>query len=173
MVKGSDTSREPIGHPTIVDVNSRGKRIRRGMRIWTIGVSILKSQLYGWLRLRKPSDEEIKKGKGYPQGYCHFPMYPDEYCKQLTAEQVVRKVLRGYTKLVWEKTRERNDSLDARIYSRAAALNLGLEQWTDEAWNNRQAQLEPIQQDESRQPTTVGRRRKARRRSSRSSYMKR
>ena len=173
VVKGSDTSREPIGHPTIVDVNSRGKRIRRGMRIWTIGVSILKSQLYGWLRLRKPSDEELKKGKGYPQGYCHFPMYPDEYFKQLTAEQVVRKVLRGYTKLVWEKTRERNEGLDGRIYARAAALNLGLEQWTDESWNKRQAQLEPIQTDEPRQPTTVGRRRKSRRWSSRSSYMER
>ena len=143
------------------------------MRIWTIGVSILKSQLYGWLRLRKPTDEEVKEGKGYPQGYCHFPMYPDEYFKQLTAEQVVRKVQRGYTKLVWEKTRERNESLDARSYARAAALNLGVEQWSEKVWHQRQSQLEPIEKDEPRQPATVGRRRKARRRSSRSSYMER
>ena len=173
VVKGSDTVREPMGHPTIVDVNSRGKRIRRGMRIWTIRVSILKSQFYGWLRLRRPTDEELKEGKGFPQGYCHFPMYPDEYFKQLTAEQVVRKVLRGYTKLVWEKTRERNEALDARVYARAAALNLGLEQWSDDAWTKRQTQLDPIEQDEPRQPITVGRRRKSRRRTSRSSYMER
>ena len=173
VVKGSDTVREPIGRATIVDVDSRGKRIRRGMRIYTIGVSILKSQLYGWLRLRKPTDEEAKEGKGYPQGYCHFPMYPDEYFKQLTAEQVVRKVLRGYPRLVWEKIRERNEALDARNYARVAALNLGVEKWRDGVWTERQGQLEPIEKDEPRQPATVGRRRKARRRSSRSSYMER
>src|SRR5688572_26699813 len=34
----------------------------------------------------------------HPPGYCHFPKYSEEYFKQLTAEQLVTRFVRGYRK---------------------------------------------------------------------------
>ena len=42
--------------------------------------------------------------------------------KQLTAEQLMTiKILQGFQRLQSQQTRERNEALDCRIYSRAAA----------------------------------------------------
>ncbi len=56
-----------------------------------MGVSILKSELFQLLNV-------LKEGEEAPAGYCHFPEYAPEYFKQLTAEQLVSKVVKGYTK---------------------------------------------------------------------------
>ena len=52
-IKGTDNSLVPLNAPTKVDVNIRGKKIQGGVRLWKVGVSILKGELYGWL---KPED---------------------------------------------------------------------------------------------------------------------
>jgi hypothetical protein len=36
-----------------------GKRIRRGVRLWTVAVSTFKSETYRFLRLERPTDEEL------------------------------------------------------------------------------------------------------------------
>ena len=69
-----------------------------------------------------------------PHGYLHFPEYNTEYFKQLTAEQLVTKIVKGYPKREWQKTRDRNEALDCRIYARAAAIALGIDRWTDAKW---------------------------------------
>ena len=93
---------------------------------------MLKEELYGWLRLEQPTDPAA----GFPAGYCHFPQYAEEYFRQLTAEILVVRIIRGYRRYVWEKTRERNESLDCRVYARAAAFTLGLDSWTEEHWKS-------------------------------------
>ena len=80
-IKGIDNSLVPLNAPTKVDVNIRGRKITNGVRLWKIGVSILKSELYGWLKQTRSEDGSI------PHGYLHFPEYNTEYFKQLTAEQ--------------------------------------------------------------------------------------
>ena len=44
-----------------------------------------------------------------------------EYFKQITAEQLVTKIVKGYRRHEWQKMGERNKALDCRVYARAAA----------------------------------------------------
>lgn len=125
-VKGSESSQLIFSQPKAVDINREGDKIRRGVQVWHVGVNVLKEELYGWLKLEKPLD-----GEEYPDGYCHFPQYNDEYFKQLTAEQLFKRKVNGQTKYRWELTRERNEALDCRNYARAAAAMFGLDRMTD------------------------------------------
>lgn len=126
-VKGVSTARTLIGMPTPVDVTVRGKRIARGCKVWPVGVDIAKSEFYGWLRLLTPED-----GAPFPGGFCHFPEYDPEFFKQITSEQLVSTTdRRGYTKREWQQISNReNHALDARIYARAAAAQLGVDRVT-------------------------------------------
>ena len=136
-IKGTDSGVTPLGLPTRVDLNINGKRLRREAKVWSVGTSILKSELYQFLRLTQNEDES------YPAGYCHFPKYDSEYFKQLTAEQLVTKMVRGYQKREWQKTRERNEALDCRVYARAASISFGIEQFTETKWRNLEKALIP------------------------------
>jgi phage terminase large subunit GpA-like protein len=64
----------------------------------------------------------------------HFPEYNTEYFKQLTAEQLVTRIVKGYPKRIWQKTRDRNEALDCRVYARAAAIALGIDRWSESRW---------------------------------------
>jgi phage terminase large subunit GpA-like protein len=98
-----------------------------------------------------------------------------EFFKQLTAEQLVTRIVKGYPKREWQKTRDRNEALDCRIYARAAAIALGVELWSDSRWQKLQAQV----MGESKTSSTAGPQsapsksitRNTRRRKSRSSIM--
>jgi phage terminase large subunit GpA-like protein len=121
--KGVQQARALIGIPSAVDVTVRGRRISRGYKVWIVGVSLAKSELYGWLRLQIGTDGVA------PPGYCHFPEYSDEYFRQITAEQLVSIRKRsGYMTHEWQLIANReNHWLDARILARAAASVLGLD----------------------------------------------
>jgi phage terminase large subunit GpA-like protein len=136
-VKGIPSTHFTIGHPTSVDVNLRGRRIQRGTKVWPVGVNLLKSELFSWLNLEAPLD-----GEAFPSGYCHFPKaYSDEYFKQLTAESLMTKIVKGYAKTSWQKTRPDNHALDARIYARVAASAVGIDRMTEKDWNRLKNEL--------------------------------
>jgi phage terminase large subunit GpA-like protein len=125
-VKGVSGANSLLGVATKVDVKAKnGKRLPRGARVWPVGVDIAKQELYGWLRL----DRGETTGP-FPRGWCHFPEHPEEYFKQLTAEQLVefRNRRTGRSKREWHVIPGReNHWLDARIYARAAAAAAGLD----------------------------------------------
>jgi len=123
-IKGSDTLGLIVSAPRSMDVSRSGKKIGT-MKVWTVGVSVLKSELYGWLRLDNIGDKT-------PAGYCHFPQYAEEYFRGITAEQLEYKIIRGFRKYQWVKKYERNEPLDLRIYARAAASVVGLDRFTDD-----------------------------------------
>lgn len=121
--KGMDHLSVIVGFPKSVDAKMNGKTFRRGVKVWGIGVSIIKSELYGWLKLDQPLD-----GESFQGGFCHFPQYDAEYFKQLTAEKVmIKRNRKGFAAMEWVKDRERNESLDCRAYARAAASMAGLD----------------------------------------------
>lgn len=122
---------QPIAGPTWQDLTIGGKKIRRGVRLWTVGTSMLKLELYGQLQLEKPVD-----GEEYPEGYVFLPDgTTDEWIKQLVAEQLVSKNLRGgKSRSEWEQTRPRNEALDNAVYARAVTSALGIDRWTDAKW---------------------------------------
>jgi phage terminase large subunit GpA-like protein len=129
-IKGQDSAQVMVGAPSPVDVTVDGRKLKRGFRVWPIGVSLIKSELYGLLKLEKPLD-----GQAYPAGFCHFPAdYDDEYFQQLTAEKIVTRTVRGYARHVWEKMRERNEALDLAVYNRAAANAVGIDRFNEHQW---------------------------------------
>jgi phage terminase large subunit GpA-like protein len=97
-----------------------------------------KEELFRWLRLERPTEES---GAPFPPGYCHFPKYGEEYFKELTAEQLVTRVVNGYRRPEWQKTRDRNEALDARCYVRAAAAVFGMDRCNDVAWSRLEEML--------------------------------
>lgn len=134
-VKGTNKTSAPLGAVTHEDVTVQGKKKRRGFMVWPVGSSFCKSELYGFLRKEKPTDEQLEAGEPYPSGYCHYPKYPEEFFKQLTAERLVTvKDRRGFPYREWRKLRERNEALDCRVYARAAASSVGIDRFTDKAW---------------------------------------
>lgn len=140
--KGQEVGAALIGIPQAKEAKVNGKRAKRGVKVWHIGLNIAKSELYGFLRLEKPEDDAAP----LPHGWCHFPEYDEEYFRMLTAEHSVAKIIRGYTKHVWEKTRERNEALDCRIIARAVASAFGADRWRDAHWNARAAELGALPQ---------------------------
>jgi phage terminase large subunit GpA-like protein len=133
----------PVVGPTHVDVTEGGKKLRRGARLWTIAVATFKSETYRFLRLSSPTDEEIAAGASYPAGYVHLPRGAEaEWVKQLVGEQLVTvKTKRGFSRLEWQKLRERNESLDCRVYARAAAWIAGADRWTEAMWRDLEQQV--------------------------------
>jgi phage terminase large subunit GpA-like protein len=137
-VKGQEKGAVAVGQPHTVDIQRNGKRIARGARFWPVATGLLKGELYGCLRLDRPTDES---GEEFPAGYCHFPKYDDEYFKQLTAEELKSaKTRTGYTRTEWQKIRERNEALDCRIYNRAAAALFGIDRFSEKSWRTLEAQ---------------------------------
>ena len=133
----------PIVGPSFVDVTENGRKLRRGARLWTVAVSTFKAETYRFLRLNRPTDEEIASGAQYPAGFVHLARGLEaEWIKQLVAEQLVTiKTKRGFQRLEWQKLRERNEVLDCRIYARAAAWIAGADRWSDEKWRDLEDQV--------------------------------
>ncbi len=134
VVKG-ETLSVPIAPPKVVDINYQGKKILGGLKLWGIGVSILKSELYKRLRLKRKDDGT------YPDGFIHFPDdYPEEHFRQITAESLRVTKVKGKKKYMWEENYVRNEALDLAVYNRAIAIILGIDYLTDEQWEKLEKQ---------------------------------
>ena len=96
-----------------------------------------------FLRLARPTAEELEDGTAFPPGTVHLPGWADtEWIRQLTAEQLVTvRNRRGFAKLEWQKLRERNEALDCRVYARSAAWIAGADRWPETTWADLEAQL--------------------------------
>lgn len=129
-VKGSDHLQMAFGQPKDIDVARDGSRLRRVSKVWPVGVSVIKSELYSWLKLDGAGDD----GKYLP-GFCHFPQYDEDYFKRLCSEQLVKKTVNGRTLYRWIKIHERNEPLDCRIYARAAAAMFGIDRFSVVDWD--------------------------------------
>jgi len=141
-VEGFNRS-SPVAGPTLVDVTTAGKKVRRGARLWTVAAAVFKTEFYRALTLDVPTDEDLAAGKGYPPRFVHLPKGVDsEWCKQAVAEHLVTiKTKRGFPRLEWQKVRERNEALDKRVYARAAATIVGIDRFTEKHWKALERQL--------------------------------
>lgn len=143
--KGVSGSRMLVSAPSPVDVTVSGRRLQRGYKVWPIGVDLAKGELYGWLRLARGASDEPPPG-----GYAHFPEYPEEFFKQITAEHLVTIANRrtGRARLEWQVLPNRqNHYLDARILARAAAAVLGIDRLAPASKPSVPAP--PVEEDES------------------------
>ena len=98
-VKGRDRDTALLLSVSKADAGGR----RRGLRVWSVGTPVAKGELYRWLKLEWPTEEALEAGASYPPGTCHFPQYGEEYFRQLTAERLVTRIVKGFPRGSWEK----------------------------------------------------------------------
>lgn len=129
----------PVQGPTPVDAQVNGKKLRRGLKLWTVSVSTWKADLYRRLWLKRTESEE------YPRGWVHLPQGVEiEWVKQLVSEQL-RTVTdrRGFQRQEWAKLRDRNEALDCAVYARAALWLMGADRYGDRFWRQATDAIEP------------------------------
>ena len=112
-IKGANTPGKPIlsGRPTAQDINWRGKTIKKGVHLWTLGVDTAKHALFGRLNADAGTEPSGRKVRFSEQ-------LPTEYFDQLTSEAFDPEKNR------WVRRRgRRNEGLDTWVYGYAAAMH--------------------------------------------------
>lgn len=133
-VKGSNRYGLDIkGRATKQDVNFAGKIIPRGVKVWEVGTDTAKDLFFGRLKVAEPGP-----------GYVHFSRdLPDEFYRQLTAEQRLKQKTARGEQYVWVKRRARNEVLDCTVYALFAAQLLDLHRYTAAMWDRLEAAVQP------------------------------
>ena len=140
-IKGVARGAALIGTPTAVDVSLAGKKLRRGIKVYSVAVSIAKLEFYNNLR-KSPDVADDGVTLRYPTGYVHLPRIDAEFIQQLCAEQLItRRNRTGFPVREWQKMRERNEALDCYVYARAAASAAGLDRFEERHWRELERQL--------------------------------
>jgi phage terminase large subunit GpA-like protein len=140
-VKGVPKGAALVGTPTAVDLSQGGRKLRRGIKVFSVAVGIAKLEFYN--NLRKAADVlEDGVTLRYPTGFVHLPQVDAEFVQQLCAEQLVtRRDRNGYPVREWQKMRERNEALDCYVYARAAASAAGLDRFEERHWRELERQI--------------------------------
>ncbi|PJK07653.1 terminase [Lysobacteraceae bacterium NML95-0200] len=140
-VKGVARGAALIGTPTAVDMTQGGKKLRRGIKVYSVAGDIAKLELYNNLR-KTPEVDEDGVAIRYPTGFVHLPKLDAEYLQQLCAEQLItRRDRNGFPVREWQKMRERNEALDCYVYARAAASSAGLDRFEERHWRELERQI--------------------------------
>ncbi len=117
--------------PTKVDINLRGRRLRRGVELWHIGTWPLKAEMYANLR-----KDGLRDGAELdPPGFAHFTeaLHDERYFKQVTAEHIKEREVKGRRVKEWVATGP-NHYHDCRIYNMALAVHKGISVMTETEW---------------------------------------
>lgn len=130
----------PVAGPTFVDVTAGGKKVKRGLRLWTVAVDVFKAELYRRLWLSPREDGQR------PAGWVHLPEGLEvEHVKQLVAEQLVTiKDRRGFARREWDKMRA-NEQLDMAVYARAALSVMGSDRYGERFWEMMRRGLKAVE----------------------------
>lgn len=123
-VHGRDRGSALVWQSARLDYRQDGKVIIKGFRPYNLNVSMCKTELYSLLRAGASA-----------VGRVHVPRaLPDEWFRQLCAEQLQTKYHKGYAKGEWVKLRERNEALDTANYARAAAAHMRMDTYQERHW---------------------------------------
>lgn len=127
VVKGQESLNAIFQLPK--DIMKRSKKSRPLARVWSVGVSTIKRELFSWFKLDPPDDDHPEDSFGF----CRFPDdYPEQYYKMLCSESEDMKLVNGFPRYFFTKIYDRNEALDVRVYNRAAASTLGLDSTTND-----------------------------------------
>lgn len=109
------------------------KKNKGNVNLFLVGVSAAKDVVIPRLKLQEPGP-----------GYCHFPNDRDpEYFRQLAAERVLTRYVKGFTIREYVKDAgARNEALDCRVYAYAALVSLNV-RWAALAAKAGQQRPEP------------------------------
>ena len=130
--------------PRIQEVNWRGNKIPKGVKLWPIGTDTAKAEIYGRLRVVAPGP-----------GYVHLSRHlPADEVEQLTSERMVTRYVRGRPRQEWVlPPGKRNEGLDCAVYALAGAHWAGVDRWSDADWARRERMVRP--RDVVKEPAPV------------------
>lgn len=119
-IKGSDKFSYYAKATNELDASKLNGKSLHTHKLWLVGSSFIKSEIYGILKGDDPSSN----------GYIHFPELSEDYFKGIASEELM---LKGQ-QWVWVKKFTANEPLDCLVYSRAAANAHGIDRFTAEDW---------------------------------------
>lgn len=134
-IMGRAGERPLIGNPSVQDVNRRGEKLKRGVRLRLLGVDLAKATLYSRAKVGKASDSK----------QINFPSDMDwSYFEGFASEIRVLKHRGGVAYYRWEKLPGvyRNEPLDCAVYAYCAAVMAGLERAN---WKKLELERRPIE----------------------------
>lgn len=137
-VKGQMAPGEPIKlRSKLIDIDWKGKQIKRGVRLWHVGTSTAKDLLHGRLQKTTPG-----------AGCVHFSSaLPPGFYSQLCAEVRTTVRIAGREETRWVKRGHRNEVLDCTVYALFCVSYLGLDRYTERQWARLQEAVAPLQSD--------------------------
>lgn len=127
---GKAGQRPPISSPVHQEITHKGRKVSRGVAIWTVGVDGGKSAIYSRLAIAS-GDRAL-----------HFPRGLDSaYFEGLCAEVLVTKKRNGLPYYAWEKIEGvANEPLDTAVYAWAAAQLCGISRFN---WDRERKKVLP------------------------------
>lgn len=129
-VKGKAGDLPLVSKPTVVEVNYKGKRVKRGIELYKVGVDTAKETVYARSKISQP-----------PAKYLNFPNdLTNDWYEGFCSEVQVTHHKNGHPFTVWEKLAGvRNEPIDTFNYAFAAAHLVGL---TRMNWGHLQRNLD-------------------------------
>ena len=127
VIKGVAGDRKLVGAGTWQEINWQNKPIKRGIKVHSLGVDLLKQTILGRCRVAAPGPK-----------YLNLPNnLPPKYCQELAGSEVmIKKKVNASWKYVWEPVPGvRNEPLDCAVYAYAAAIFLGLPRFNANHWD--------------------------------------
>jgi len=138
-IKGRDDMLVPVGRPARTDGESTSQKIRKGVDLYPVGVSVLKERVYS--DIQAVPDAETGE---FPKNFVFFPELPHEYFKQLTSEESRVVYKKGRESRQWSSN-GRNEALDTFVYALGAYYLLGIHRYSDRQWNELSDMLAPAE----------------------------
>ena len=108
--KGQERMDKPL-RTNVVDVTTRGKLLKTGVKLWHINTDYFKSQVYS--RIRWPDDQ--------PGGFHLHQETDEDYCRQLVSESLV---IKASGRRMWIRNYKDNHYLDCEVLAFGAATSL-------------------------------------------------
>lgn len=139
-IKGKDGDRALVSAPSLQDVNYRGKKLKNGIRLYTIGVDSGKAILLNRAKLEREGPK-----------YLHVPQDITQFWAEGFAgsEVQIQKHRNGRPYLAWEQVSGvRNEPLDTAVYAYAAASLAGVTRQSNWAKIRKSLTVEPVKIEE-------------------------
>lgn len=126
-----------------VDIDWRGKKVKKGVILWHVGTNLAKDLLHSRLQIAQPGP-----------GYIHLSQdLSDEWFRQLSGEvRATRRTASGH-RSIWVAIRKRVEALDCAVYALWVEEHLGLARKAHAWWDALAQKLNASDlDDEPREP---------------------
>ena len=147
-IKGVSGDKPLVATPTTQQINYRGEKLKRGIKLYKVGVDLAKETLYSRSQISQPGAK-----------FLNFPSDLDtNWYEGFCSEVQVTKHTNGRPYLVWEVLAGvRNEVLDTAVYALAAAELCGISRIS---WSSLERKLfeqikEEIVRDESEEKVST------------------